>query len=103
MAELENTGRSISGIKARNVWAIPAAVAGVIFFGILLCGFVGTSYVVEYTCRDMPRAEVYEAVQRDALAVKRSLEGWAISLAVSTVFAFAGAAVTASIHRRTIG
>lgn len=69
----------------------PVAVGCLSFVGCFALSLFATTVVRDYALRDLPRAEVYEALYRDGLAVQWSCGGWAISFVGSLLVAAATA------------
>jgi hypothetical protein len=57
------------------------------FLGCFVLGAITTAIVTECALRDVPRAEVYEALYRDGLAMQWTCGGWVASLAASALVA----------------
>jgi hypothetical protein len=67
----------------------PVVIGCLSFAGCFVLGFITTAVVRDYALRDLPRAEVQEALYHDRLAVQWSCVGWLLSFAVSLLVAAA--------------
>lgn len=65
----------------------PGVVGYLSFLVCFVLGVLTTAIITEYTLRDVPRAEVYEALYRDGLAMQYTCAGWVASLAASALVA----------------
>jgi len=88
----DKSGKALSTRAAGNIR--PVMVGCISFVGCFVFGFFTTAMVRDYALRDLPRADVPEALYRDGLAIEWSCGGWSISFVVAMLVALAAARLT---------